>query len=680
MTDASDLPPTSAPPTASAGAPTMDAARAVLRDRWGYPDFRPGQARILDAVLAGRDVLGILPTGGGKSICYQVPALLDAECGAERGGLTLVVSPLIALMQDQVAALRARGIEAAFLNSTLSHRAREQTWTDAEVGRYRLLYLAPERMTSERFRARAPRLNVTRLAIDEAHCVSEWGHHFRPDYLALADARARLGDPPTVAVTATATPAVRRDVIRHLRLRDPFVHVQGFDRPNLVWSVFATEHKRAKVRDVLAGVPGSGIVYAATRRGVETWATWLGREGVRAAAYHGGMRPAAREAAQDAWLAGDVRVMVATNAFGMGIDKPDVRFVIHVDVPASLEAYYQEAGRAGRDGATGYAVLLFQPPDAATQAALIDASHPSAKEVQAVYDAVGNLGQVPLGSMPDGPLAVRLEAVARLTKLPAAKVRTALDLLEREEAWTVLPQRRHFGLIRFRQPANALRRYAERQPNLALAAFLDTLLRSVHADAFRTWWTLDLRFLARRTKLDRARLLRGLDYLAGRDLLDWRPPGDALRVELAVPRARRFPVDGRRVAAARARAETRLAAMLRYARATACRRHLLLTHFGEAHPPRCGACDVCLGRHDPPLITPDDEPVLRAVVRAVADGRARAAWFPEDAPPPVPAYRLDTLVTWLVGEGYLTATDPLAGAYALTDAAEALMARWGDAG
>ncbi|MFB3131422.1 MAG: ATP-dependent DNA helicase RecQ, partial [Rhodothermales bacterium] len=352
----------------------LEQAQAALRRFWGHPGFRPGQREVIEAVLAGRDVLAILPTGGGKSVCYQVPALL-------RDGLTLVVSPLIALMQDQVAQLDARGVKAAFINSTLAAREIEQRWTDAEFGRYRLLYVAPERLQSDIFLARAERLNVTLLAVDEAHCISEWGHHFRPSYLQIAQARVHLGDPPTIAVTATATPEVRRDIVEHLALRDPEVIVKGFDRPNLVWSIFRAENKREKVLDVLRGVPGSGLLYAATRRAVEDWAGWLAQQGETVMAYHGGLAHEVREKAQHAWIESRVRLVVATNAFGMGIDKPDVRSVIHLDVPASLEAYYQEAGRAGRDGHPADCILLWQKRDAGLLAHFVEQiTDPAEKE------------------------------------------------------------------------------------------------------------------------------------------------------------------------------------------------------------------------------------------------------------------------------------------------------------
>jgi ATP-dependent DNA helicase RecQ len=643
-----------------AAAPTISDARRVMQERWGYDSFRPGQKDVIEAVLAGEDVLGVLPTGGGKSLCYQVPALLA-------DGFVLVVSPLIALMQDQVEGLRAQGIDATFINSTIPTHEVEQRWTDAEHGRYDLLYLAPERLTTDVFRARAERLDVSLLAVDEAHCVSEWGHNFRPDYLEIPEARALVGEPPTIAVTATATPAVRRDVVRLLDVPEATEVVRGFDRPNIVWSVFRTEKKWTKLKDVVEGVDGTGIVYAATRRGVERWTKRLRNLGVAAAGYHGGMEGADREARQQAWLADEVRIMVATNAFGMGIDKPDVRFVVHADVPSSLEAYYQEAGRAGRDGERAYAVLLFQEPDAATQESLIASSHPTAEEVRAVYDAVCNVGQVPIGSEPDGPIIVDRNAVMKITGFARAKIRTAVELIDRQGAWDRVPQRDHYGLIRFRKGTDAIREYARNLDNRALAAFVRAVLRLVHADAFSEWWRLDLRSATRRVGLSRDRLNRGLAYLEERGFLHWQPPGDALQVELAFPRSGKLPVDDRGVQSARQRAETRLQHMLRYARSVSCRRHFLLTYFGEASAERCGACDVCLDRHEPTVVTPDDEPVLRTILQRMAAGTPRRDWFDD---PPIPRHRIDALVNWLAAEEYVTMEAPLDGRYALTEKGE----------
>ncbi len=637
--------------------PTLSDARRLLRERWGYDSFRPGQKEVLEAVLSGRDVLGVLPTGGGKSLCYQLPALLSDGC-------VLVISPLIALMQDQVEGLRAQGIEATFINSTLPTYEVEQRWTDVEHGRYDLLYVAPERFSTEVFQARAERLNVSLLAVDEAHCVSEWGHHFRPDYLEIPAARSLVGEPPTIAVTATATPAVRRDIVQLLDVPEAEEVVRGFDRPNIVWSVFHTEKKWQKLKDVVDGVAGSGIVYTATRRGVEQWTRRLQNVGIEAGGYHGGMSSEDREARQQAWVNDDLRVMVATNAFGMGIDKPDVRFVVHVDVPSSLEAYYQEAGRAGRDGGRAYAVLLFRELDAETQEALIEASHPTAQEVRAVYDAVCNVGQVPIGSEPDGPLVVDQNVVLKITGFSRSKVRTAVDLIERQGAWRRLPRRSHYGLIRFRKGTDAIRHYARTLDNRSLARFVRTLLRIVHAEAFSDWWQIDLHSASRRMGLSRERLSRGLHYLEERGLLQWHPPDAALQLELSFPRSGTLPVDDRAVQSARQRAETRLEYMLRYARGVTCRRHFLLTYFGEASAEQCGACDVCLGRHQTPAVTPEDEPVLRTILRQAKKELPRTDWFDE---PPAPRHRVDALVNWLVAEGYLTMEAPLQDAFSLTE-------------
>lgn len=643
---------------------SYEAARGVLKRIWGYDEFRPGQWDVIRNVIERRDLLAILPTGGGKSICYQVPALLS-------DGLTIVISPLIALMQDQVGGLHARGVEATFINSTLSMREIDQRWTDAEHGKYKLLYLAPERLQSELFLARVERLRVSLLAVDEAHCISEWGHNFRPAYLEIARARKHFGDPPTAAVTATATPRVRADIVKHLALRNPDVIVRGFDRPNLVWSVFQTENKRKKVLDVIRNVPGPGVIYSATRRGVEDWSEWLRGQGEAVAGYHGGMRTSVREVMQEAWLEGEKRIIVATNAFGMGIDKPDVRFVVHVDLPGTLEGYYQEAGRGGRDGKTAYAVLLYHDGDERTPRALIDDSHPTVKEVRRIYDAACDLAQVAVGSRLQDPIVLRAEAIAKLRGFSVAKVRTAVELLERQGAWSVLPIRKHFGLIRFTQPADRVRAYAARLTNESLGTFVEDLLRMVHADAFSTWWEFDMRMLERRTGLDRARLLKGLDFLREHNLFDWRAPERSLRIQFLEARSARIPIDGTKVRRARERAEVQLEDMIRYAHSSSCRRQFLLTYFGESASDQCGSCDICVGRHEPFSVRVSDEPILHGILSGVAEGRPRTEWTRDAG---IAAYRLDRLLAWLMQEGYLASSGPLRTDVTLTSKGRSFLA------
>ncbi|MEX1184422.1 MAG: ATP-dependent DNA helicase RecQ [Gemmatimonadota bacterium] len=360
--------------------PDLDAARATLQRYFGFADFRGGQRDAIAAALTGRDVLVLMPTGGGKSLCYQVPALtLD--------GLTIVVSPLISLMKDQVDALRAVGAPAALLNSTLPRNEAERTLHAATSGELKLLYVAPERFESDTFREQLPHLGVRLLAVDEAHCVSQWGHDFRPSYLGLGAVRERLGC-PVVALTATATPAVRDDVTRQLRLEDPITVVRGFDRPNLEWRVLGAPDRGAKdmvlLRLLREQTDGVSIAYAPTRKAVDGLCDLIGRAGIRAIAYHGGMAAQDREHVQNAFMNDEAKVVVATCAFGMGIDKPDVRLVVHHSMSGSLEAYYQEAGRASRDGERGRCVMIHAPGDRQVHDFMIDQTHPPRELIENV--------------------------------------------------------------------------------------------------------------------------------------------------------------------------------------------------------------------------------------------------------------------------------------------------------
>jgi ATP-dependent DNA helicase RecQ len=344
-------------------------AQRLLRQYYGYPSFRPGQQDIIESLLTGKDTLGIMPTGGGKSICYQIPALLLP-------GLTLVISPLISLMKDQVDALNSLGIPAAYINSTLTAVEVEHRLRDAVQGRIKLLYVAPERLESERFRSRIWGMDIPLVAIDEAHCVSQWGHDFRPSYTAIAPFLAELPERPVVAAfTATATPEVKRDIAELLGLRQPDIYITGFARDNLSLNILRGENKRDYILQyVKAHSHQPGIIYAATRKEVEELYDLLRRKGVSVGKYHAGLTDDERAAAQEAFLYDDIRVMVATNAFGMGIDKSNVRYVLHHNMPKNMEAYYQEAGRAGRDGEPGECILLFSAQDILTQKYFIEQS------------------------------------------------------------------------------------------------------------------------------------------------------------------------------------------------------------------------------------------------------------------------------------------------------------------
>jgi len=365
----------------------MQDLREALSTHFGYGGFRPGQEAIIRSVLSGRPTLAILPTGGGKSLCYQLPALLLE-------GTTVVASPLVALMKDQVDALSARGIPATFVNSSLSEADRRERQARIRAGDYRLVYVAPERFRSGSFREAIAQVRVPLFAIDEAHCISSWGHDFRPDYLRLAEAWGHLRAERILALTATATPEVRKDVVRALGLEDPQVFVAGFDRPNLFVEVARASGDQEKVGRILslARRKGPGLVYAATRRNVEKVVLALRANGIDAVGYHAGMDDAERSAAQERFLRGEVSVVVATNAFGMGVDKANIRFVVHFHVPRSIEAYYQEIGRAGRDGAGSLALLLFNYADVMLQKRMIEGARPKEETVRKVWDAARTLG------------------------------------------------------------------------------------------------------------------------------------------------------------------------------------------------------------------------------------------------------------------------------------------------
>lgn len=386
----------------SLGGPSAvsDQARQLLRERFGHADFRPGQAAIIDAVLQGKPVLTVMPTGSGKSLCYQLPALLKEGC-------TLVISPLIALMKDQVDTLHERGIAATFLNSSLSAHEQQERLYACRAGHYKLLYVAPERFRSSRFLQTIGQTRISLFAVDEAHCISQWGHDFRPDYLRLRQAIAHLGAPQVLALTATATVEVQDDIVQQLGCNEMQRFVAGFDRPNLLYRVLHLKGHAAKLHvlgDILAAqTTGSVIIYAATRRTVEEIAHFLDARGVAAQVYHAGLRDIERHRTQEAFMEGETRVIVATNAFGMGVDNPEVRCVVHFNLPRTMEAYYQEAGRAGRDGQPAQCILLFSYGDVKIQEFLLEQSYPAKEVLQEVYGLVAALSrnqpEVPLRSL-----------------------------------------------------------------------------------------------------------------------------------------------------------------------------------------------------------------------------------------------------------------------------------------
>lgn len=565
------------------GRPTLADARWMLRHLWGFPDFRGGQAEVVETVLAGGDVLAVLPTGAGKSAIYQTVATLLP-------GTTLVVSPLIALMLDQVEGLQACGVPAAYINSSLTPGQADATLAALEAGRFKLCYVAPERFDSPEFRARLARVAVPLFVVDEAHCVSEWGHDFRPAYARLGVHREIAGAAPLLALTATATPEVRGDVVSILAMRSPRVMVRGVDRPNLFWEVVRAPDPAAKLR-FLAGAlrgldQGSAIVYAESRAETEEVAQWLGRFGVRAAAYHAGLSAGVRRQVQQGFMASEIPVVVATSAFGMGIDKPDVRLVAHYAFPSTLESYYQEAGRAGRDGEPARCVLLYSPADRRTHEVRIEEMHPPPETVRRVYAALDAAVD------DEGRLEGTLSAWAREVGIASeGQTAAAVRILATAGVALNTQRGREGAFLRLACPTEEIRGRVPRgsaAPRAALAA----LWNARSERELRGGFTLrgpEITALAK----DRAQARRALDALAEAGVLEveWEESGCRVLQRGLDPVD--LPVDWASHYRVKHRLRTRLGQIEAYAIARRCRRQHLLGYFGDTLAGACGGCDRC---------------------------------------------------------------------------------------
>lgn len=563
----------------------------ILQQYWRYPHFRPLQEDVINHVLDGNDTLALMPTGGGKSICFQVPAL-------EKEGICIVVTPLIALMKDQVENLRSKGIEAVAIFAGMSKREVDICLDNCIYGKIKFLYLSPERLMSELVRERIRYMKVNLFAIDEAHCISQWGYDFRPPYLHLAELRDLHPDVPFLALTATATEKVILDIQEKLQFKikpdgSTAVFTKSFVRDNLAYMALKEEHKTRRLVSIIRNTGGSGIVYVRNRKETQEIARFLIAEGISANFYHAGLSTPERAKKQEAWKKNELQVMVATNAFGMGIDKPDVRFVVHVDIPDTLEAYYQEAGRAGRDEKKSYAVLLYNEADKLRIQKNFELSFPTVKEIVQIYYHLGNYFQLAYGAGQYLSFEFDIGDFCNRYQLEPLKTISALKFLERDE-WLVVSENVYIpSRLRFDISSHDL--YSFQVAHANLDGFIKTILRA-YGGAFDYFVPFRESDLAKKANLSTNEVVKRLQDLQRYQIITYLPQTDKPQLQFLQPRSdsQHLNINRRHIESRKAIGEEQLKAVLNYLKEDGCRSQKLLYYFGEKSSKLCEICDYCL--------------------------------------------------------------------------------------
>ncbi len=568
---------------------TSEKTHEILKKYWGFDAFRPLQEEIINSVLEGKDTLALLPTGGGKSICFQVPAMC-AE------GLCLVVTPLVALMTDQVENLKKRGIIAVEMHSGMHPREIEMAFEKAADGRAKFLYLSPERLETRKFREMLRGINVKLIAVDEAHCISQWGYDFRPPYLRIAEVRTIFPKIPVLALTATAVPRVVTDIQQKLEFSTSNVFSKSFVRSNLAYVVSKEDDKIKKLLRICAGVKGCGIIYVRNRRLTKETAELLTHHGISASYYHAGLDPATRLNRQHDWMQGRTRIIVATNAFGMGIDKPDVRLVVHLDLPDTLEAYYQEAGRVGRDGEKSYAVMLFNDHDIVNSRHHLELAWPPPETVRQVYQALGNYLQLPVGAGKDISFDFEFEKFSKVYNLKPVTIYSALKILERDgyillnDAWND-PSR-----LLFMCSKEDLYRYQLENP--LADKILRIILRS-YSGVFTDFTRISENDIAQRSGIDSPKVKELLHRMQKLGIIEYLPGKTCPQLIFATERLDPTDISLSKTFYTQRKKEAfaMLESIINYATSsTECRSRMLVSYFGEQKLSDCGVCDVCLKR------------------------------------------------------------------------------------
>ena len=557
----------------------------VLREYWGYESFRPKQEDIVNAALEGRDVLAILPTGGGKSVCFQVPAMM-------REGIAIVVTPLIALMKDQVQNLSRRGIKALCVNAGMGRREVELTLNNAAYGDFKFLYVSPERLGTSLFRNYVQEMNVSFIVVDEAHCISQWGYDFRPDYLQIGKLR-EVVDAPVIALTATATPEVADDIMDRLGFEDKLLIKSGFERPNLSYIVRECEDKLGQLLNICMNVDGTGIVYVRSRKKTEELAAFLASNGIPSSFYHAGLGPDSRTDRQEKWKKDEIRVMVCTNAFGMGIDKPDVRFVVHFDLPDSPEAYFQEAGRGGRDGKRSFAVLLWNATDIRRLRQIATVSFPSLDYIEDIYHKVHIFYEIPYDTGAGRQLKFDLDEFCRHFKLQRQAAYYSIVYIERTGHWTLSEDVDISTKVQVCVDRNDL--YDIEFPDPKMAPLLELMMRK-YTGLFSYPVPVDEDYLAGSIGVPVPMFRQLLYKLSLEHVIRYIPNDHATVLFLHHERLRpkNVNLNPERYDLLKGSSHNRMQKMIDYvSEEDTCRSSYLLEYFGQKESKDCGTCDVC---------------------------------------------------------------------------------------
>ncbi len=627
----------------------MSSPLQILQTYWQHDNFRGNQEEVIRSVLNNQDTLALLPTGGGKSICFQVPALMME-------GTCIVISPLVALMKDQVENLIKKGIAAVFLHSGLSYSEVEDILEETSNGAYKFLYLSPERLETNLFKVYLPQLNCCLIAVDEAHCVSQWGYDFRPPYLRIANTRKELNDTPIIALTASATPLVQEDIINQLKLKNVSIFRQSFERPNLSYSIFKVDSKINKAFEILKNVPGSSIIYCKSRNQTQQIAHLLNLQNVAADYYHAGLNGEDRNRKQQNWKENKTRVMVCTNAFGMGIDKAEVRTVMHFDIPDCLESYYQEAGRAGRDGKKSYAILLYNDNDIERLTILPDIRFPLIDDIKKVYQSLADFLSIPVGIGEGNYYDFDINLFIKNFQLNAQLVVATLKVLEQEghlsfNETVFLPSK-----VLFTAPKSILEDFESGHP--PLEPLIKALLRS-YSGIYNDYRGISEKYMAKKLRIAEKMITSQLIQLESYGIIHYIPQKETPQIHYLLNRApvQFLHINHQAYLERKKLFKKRIDKMLEYIQQqNQCRSVFIAKYFGDSNVKNCGICDICLQKKHKPTSAVEFKTTQEQLIAYLSIGKPTVKRLLEDLNY-IPKDKIWEVLQLLEEEGFIILND-----------------------